>query len=61
MYLSLLGRVGPDRAGYTAVVSPVLALLVSTAFEGYRWTLAAVLGLLLVAAGNALILWRKAA
>jgi drug/metabolite transporter (DMT)-like permease len=59
MYLSLLGRVGPDRAGYTTVLSPVLALLVSTAVEGYRWSLTALLGLTLVAAGNLLILWRS--
>src|SRR5690606_18419842 len=44
-YLTLLGRVGADRAAYATVVMPVIALLVSTAAEGYRWTIPALLGL----------------
>ncbi len=59
MYLALLGRVGADRAGYTAVVTPVLALLVSTFVEDYRWSVLAVAGLALVAAGNFLVLTRR--
>jgi drug/metabolite transporter (DMT)-like permease len=58
MYVSLLGRIGPDRAGYTTVLSPVLALLVSTLVEDYRWSALAVSGLVLVAAGNVLVLRR---
>jgi drug/metabolite transporter (DMT)-like permease len=60
MYLSLLGRIGPDRAGYTTILSPVLALVVSTIAEDYRWSAVAVAGLFLVAAGNVLILRRRA-
>jgi drug/metabolite transporter (DMT)-like permease len=56
MYVSLLGRIGPDRAGYTTVLAPVLALLVSTIVEDYRWSVLAVAGLALVAAGNVLVL-----
>jgi drug/metabolite transporter (DMT)-like permease len=59
MYVSLLGRIGPDRAGYTTVLSPVLALLVSTAVEDYRWSALALAGLILVAAGNVLVLRRN--
>ncbi len=59
MYLVLLRRIGADRAGYTAVVTPVLALLVSTFVEDYRWSALAVSGLVLVAAGNVLVLTRK--
>jgi drug/metabolite transporter (DMT)-like permease len=59
MYLALLGRIGPDRAAYTAVLSPVLALVVSTFVEDYRWSAWAILGLALVAAGNVLVLRRK--
>jgi drug/metabolite transporter (DMT)-like permease len=55
-YLVLLGRVGADRAAYSTVVIPVVALLVSTAFEGYRWTMPAILGLIAVLAGNVLVL-----
>jgi drug/metabolite transporter (DMT)-like permease len=59
MYLALLGRIGADRAGYTAVMAPVLALLVSTLVEDYRWSVLALAGLVLVAAGNVLVLTRK--
>ena len=59
MYLALLGRIGADRAAYTTVLSPVLALLVSTVVEDYRWSALAVIGLVLVAAGNLLVLSRK--
>jgi drug/metabolite transporter (DMT)-like permease len=59
MYLELLGRIGPDRAGYTAVLAPVFALLVSTFVEDYRWSAFSIAGLLLVAAGNVLVLRRK--
>lgn len=55
-YLILLGRVGADRAAYSTVVIPVVALLVSTALEGYQWTMPAILGLIAVLAGNVLVL-----
>jgi drug/metabolite transporter (DMT)-like permease len=59
MYLALLGRIGPDRAGYTAVLAPVFALLLSTFVEDYRWSVLAIAGLALVAAGNVLVLTRR--
>lgn len=55
-YLILLGRVGADRAAYSTVLVPVLALVVSTAFEGYRWSIPALFGLAAVLAGNVLVL-----
>jgi drug/metabolite transporter (DMT)-like permease len=56
MYLKLLGEIGPDRAGYITLVSPVVALLISSVFENYRWGLVAVLGVSLLFAGNILAL-----
>jgi len=58
-YLTLAGEIGADRAGYVGVVTPVVALALSTALEGYRWTTPAVLGAALCLAGNVLILKRK--
>jgi len=55
-YLTLLGRIGADRAAYATVMFPVVALAVSTAFEGYRWTVPAVLGVVAVLAGIVLAL-----
>jgi drug/metabolite transporter (DMT)-like permease len=57
-YLRLMALIGPERAGYNAMLTPVVALLLSTAFEGYRWTLPAAAGLVLIVLGNALVLRR---
>ncbi len=55
-YLTLLGRIGAARAAYAMVVFPLVALGISTLFEDYRWTPAAGTGVLLVLAGNALVI-----
>ncbi|UGQ45927.1 DMT family transporter [Massilia endophytica] len=53
-YLMLVGRIGADRAAYCTVLFPIVALTVSTVFEGYVWTATAFGGLLLVLGGNLL-------
>lgn len=55
-YFTLLRRIGPARTGYTTVMYPVVALIVSTFAEGYQWSLPAVLGLAAVLCGNVLVL-----
>jgi drug/metabolite transporter (DMT)-like permease len=50
-YLNLLGKVGPDRAGYIALVMPVIALGISTVLEGYQWTMSGFLGLFMILIG----------
>ena len=55
-YLTLLGRIGPDRAGYVTVLFPIIALLLSTLFEGLSWGLAGIVGVIFVLLGNAFIL-----
>lgn len=55
-YLKLLGEIGPDRSVYIALITPAIALLISTLFEGYRWDLYAFLGILLLFSGNILAL-----
>ncbi len=60
-YLTLLGRIGAARAGYTAVAIPVVALAMSTAFEHLRWQPIMVVGVLLCLSGNLLVLGKRAA
>lgn len=55
-YMTLLRRIGAARAAYTAVATPVIALALSTLFEGYRWTWVGALGVVLAMAGNWLAL-----
>lgn len=58
-YLTLVGRLGPERAAYSTVLFPVVALNVSAWVEGYRWTAPALAGLALVMAGNVLVFRKK--
>lgn len=51
-YLMLVQRLGSSRAAYATVLFPVIALGLSTIFEGYRWTALGCLGLVLCLAGN---------
>jgi len=60
MYLTLLKTVGIGRAAYIPVAIPVVALAISTIFEGYGWTLSAATGVLLVVSGNLLLIRRRA-
>jgi drug/metabolite transporter (DMT)-like permease len=57
-YLTLLGRLGADRAAYIMVLFPIVALVTSTVFEDFRWTAAAGAGVALVLLGNLLVLAR---
>ncbi len=57
-YLTLVGRMGADRAAYCTVLFPVVALNVTAVMEGYHWTLPALAGLALVALGNVVVFWR---
>jgi drug/metabolite transporter (DMT)-like permease len=59
-YLTLIGRIGADKTAYAAVLFPIIALLLSTLFEDYRWTLAAIFGFGLVLIGNYLVLKQPA-
>ncbi|MEM6615275.1 MAG: DMT family transporter [Pseudomonadota bacterium] len=55
-YLTLLGRIGPGRAGTLTIAFPIVALFISTVAEGYQWTILAACGAALVVMGNALTL-----
>jgi drug/metabolite transporter (DMT)-like permease len=55
-YLTLVGRIGPERASYSSVLFPLVALAVSTVIEGFQWTPGAVLGVGCVLIGNLFVL-----
>jgi drug/metabolite transporter (DMT)-like permease len=59
-YLTLLGRIGAHKAGYTTVMFPVVALLLSMSFEGLRLDLPIIAGTSLVLLGNLLVLKKSA-
>ncbi|WP_269533189.1 DMT family transporter [Chitinimonas sp. BJYL2] len=55
-YLTLMGRIGAARAGYIAIAVPIVALVLSTLFEGFNWQWLTVFGILCAAAGNVIML-----
>ena len=55
-YLTLLGKIGADKSAYVMLVFPIIALLLSTFFEAYTWSLFALLGVALITTGNFLML-----
>ena len=55
-YLTLLQRVGPGPSSFVGVATPVVAMLFTTVFEGYRWTWVGALGIALAAVGNVIAL-----
>ena len=58
-YLTLLKQVGAGPASYVTVSTPVIAMLLSTLLEGYRWSLSGVIGVALAVAGNVLVMRTK--
>jgi drug/metabolite transporter (DMT)-like permease len=51
-YIKLLILIGPEKAGYSGLLIPFVAIILSTIFEDYQWTGLAVIGFLLAAFGN---------
>jgi drug/metabolite transporter (DMT)-like permease len=61
LYFQLIQRMGPGRAAYSSVLVPVIAMLISTVAEGYRWSTLSAAGALLAVAGMVIALRAKSA
>ena len=59
VYLKLVGNIGADKASYVNIFTPTIALLLSTFFEGYEWSLVGLIGVLLIIIGNIIVLYAK--
>jgi drug/metabolite transporter (DMT)-like permease len=44
LYFNVIRMIGPGRAAYSGVLVPVIAMTLSTIFEGYRWSWEAMVG-----------------
>lgn len=58
LYYPVVRRIGPAKAAYSSMIVPIVAMALSTAFEGYRWTAMTIGGVVLVVAGMGLALGR---
>ena len=59
-YLTLLGRVGADKAAYAMIVFPIWALMISWMLEGFEWTPLKIVGVGIILTGNLFIIRRSA-
>ncbi|MDN5216208.1 EamA family transporter [Fulvivirgaceae bacterium BMA12] len=55
-YLKLIGNIGPDKAAYVILTAPIIALFISSYFEGFKWTPYSISGTLLIVTGSLLSL-----
>jgi drug/metabolite transporter (DMT)-like permease len=58
-YLTLIGRIGADRAAYATLLFPIVALLISTVWENYHWSHEAFIGVTLILFGNLLMVKKR--
>ena len=55
-YFVLLKNIGPEKASYVIVLFPLVAVVLSTLFEGFVWQANTVYGFACVLLGNAIVL-----
>lgn len=56
MYLRLIGCIGPERAAYIFVLTPIVALILSSFFESFQWQFSTLGGIALILLGNLLVM-----
>lgn len=57
-YFTLVGRIGASQAAYSTLLFPLVALSLSTVYEGYVWHSNAIIGLVMILLGN-LVMFSK--
>lgn len=51
LYFPVVRKIGPAKAAYSSVMVPIIAMALSTLFEGYDWSAMAALGAVLALGG----------
>ena len=59
LYFPVVRKIGPAKAAYSSVMVPIIAMSLSTLFEGYRWSALAGLGAVLALGGMLVALGGK--
>lgn len=58
-YFALVGRIGAGPAAYATLLFPLVALSISTVYEGYVWSFSALTGLVMILLGNAVMFVKR--
>lgn len=59
LYFPVVRKIGPGKAAYSSALVPIVAMALSTLFEGYRWTALAAAGAALAIGGILLALMSR--
>jgi drug/metabolite transporter (DMT)-like permease len=51
LYFKVIREIGPAKAAYSSVIIPILAMMISTVAEGYRWSPLAIAGCVIALVG----------
>lgn len=55
-YLTLIGKIGADKAAYVLIVIPVIAVALSSIFEDFQFGWQVIVGMILILGGNIVVL-----
>jgi drug/metabolite transporter (DMT)-like permease len=55
-YFELLKNMGPEKASYAVVLFPIVAVCLSSLFEGFVWSTTVIVGFIMVLLGNFIVL-----
>ena len=55
-YLTLLGKIGANKTAYITIVTPAIAVGISSVVEGFTWTIYTFCGISLILFGNVIVL-----
>ena len=59
LYYPVVRRIGPGKAAYSSAMVPIVAMALSTLFEGFRWTTLSLAGAAVALLGLVLALWSR--
>ena len=59
LYYPVVRRIGPGKAAYSSAMVPIVAMALSTLFEGFRWTTLSLSGAAVAIAGLVLALYSR--
>jgi drug/metabolite transporter (DMT)-like permease len=59
LYFPVVRKIGPGKAAYSSALVPIVAMALSTIFEGYEWTLLSAAGAALAIGGMVLALMSR--
>jgi drug/metabolite transporter (DMT)-like permease len=57
----LIQRIGSVKASYTSLISPVIAIVVTSIFEDYKFTIATLVGIVLISSSKVIMFYKPKA